>query len=184
MSFNQSAEYCKKCKTPVTYQSLHHEDGSHEDFIRYCPTCDKYRVETITERDFIKLNWHLHIGNKCQNVQTGHIFYLSYPYQKYDSFMLKDGCGDSYPQKDCKPICRKLDSITAVEQVEFSHKFLTSPLLGLTIDKFDHIVIHIDDETKKYVNTRVAKVSEVVWLIERGFYVGQFNKDECIIEDN
>lgn len=121
------------------------------------------------------INWHLHHGNKCRNTETGAEFILDYPYKAYDSHMLRDTCSDSYPQRDCLPVCRSLENMYSNTKKEFIRKFKVQ-MQHLTVDRYN--VIHINRQVQ-----RECTVPEVLWLIDRGFYVGQYKEGEYILED-
>jgi hypothetical protein len=75
--------------------------------------------------------------------------------------------------KDCKPILRPLSSMTEEEKREFPDK-----KRKLTQARFDGEYAFLIF-TK---GARVARVSDILWLMERGFYVNQCREDQCIIE--
>ena len=135
-----------------------------------CPTMgvQQWCVEVVM------INWYLHHGNKCRNTKTGAEFFLDYPYKAYDSHMLRDTCGDSYPQRDCLPVCRSLENMDSNTKKEFVRKFKVQ-MQHLTVDRYN--VIHIDRQVQ-----RECTVPEVLWLIERGFYIGQYEEGEYILE--
>lgn len=82
--------------------------------------------------------------------------------------------------RDSKPVCRSLDSITAVEQVEFAREFLAgSPIEDIRVYDSGYLEVSYNG------TERHARVSETLWLISRGIYIGQFDKGEYILkEDN
>lgn len=123
----------------------------------------------------VMINWHLHHGNKCRNTQSGAEFILDYPYKAYDSHMLRDTCGDSYPQGDCLPVCIPLEKMDNNTKKEFIRKFKVQ-MQHLTVDRYK--IIHISERVQ-----RDLTVTEILWLIDRGFYVGQYEEGEYILED-
>jgi hypothetical protein len=72
-----------------------------------------------------------------------------------------------------KPILRPLSSMTDEEKREFPDK--KRELTGARFDgEYAFLVF-----TK---GARVARVSDILWLMEKGFYVNQCREDECIME--
>ena len=76
--------------------------------------------------------------------------------------------------KNFKPILRPLSSMTEEEKREFNEAFCKTGLFSPRL-VFGNIV---------YVDFAVpATTKELLYLMEKGFFVNQCREDECILED-
>jgi len=125
------------------------------------------------------MNWDLFKGYLCQNTRNGMIFTLVEPYQKYDSKMLRDDFGDSYPQEFCKPICNDLKLMTKEEKEEMQKTFFNEHgiICQIYLNSDYCVVMEKKGSFEKYY----LNVREILWLMERKFFVGQCKESECII---
>jgi hypothetical protein len=79
--------------------------------------------------------------------------------------------------KDCKPILRPLSSMTDEEKREFDiiEGKKNKKLTKATFDG-EHIIMRFS------TGGRVGRTSDLIYLMEKGFYVNQCREDECILE--
>ena len=128
----------------------------------------------------MKNKWGLHLGNEVCCIEEGETQYGILNAVKGNSIRVKYteyNDGRWYHMRDSKPVCRSLDSITAVEQVEFAREFLAgSPIEELRVCDWGYVRLGYRGEE------RPAKVSETLWLISKGIYVGQFAEGEYILK--
>jgi hypothetical protein len=119
----------------------------------------KYGMKNINRGQ--KMNWGLFLGCNCRHPQKGE---GRLNLIDIDNLEIYEGW---------KPILRPLSSMTDEEKREFPDK-----KRKLTQARFDGEYAFLIF-TK---GARVARVSDILWLIEKGFYVNQCREDECIIE--
>lgn len=129
----------------------------------------------------MKNKWGLHLGNEVRCVENGEVQYGILNAIRGNSIRIKYTEGNDgrwYRMEDSKPVCRSLDCFTAVEQVEFSREFLAgSPIEELRVCKAGVLRVRYNGDAE-----RPATVSETLWLIYKGIYVGQFNEGEYILK--
>jgi len=98
--------------------------------------------------------------------------------------------------KDCKPILRPLSSMTDDEKREFNKMFFVPKKRAVKFEIYAEIirvtmlpnpeVFRSEVEKiydKSFPTTGICTVKEVLWLMEKGFYVNQCELSECIIEE-
>jgi hypothetical protein len=128
----------------------------------------------------MKNKWGLHLGNEVCCIEEGETQYGILNAVKGNSIRVKYteyNDGRWYHMRDSKPVCRSLDSITAVEQVEFAREFMAGVAL-------EELLICVSGWLRVgYCGLeRPARVPETLWCIAKGIYVGQFAKGEYILK--
>jgi len=81
---------------------------------------------------------------------------------------------ESYKASNIKPILRPLSSMTKKEMLEASEAFDFGDSDTNDFEDFDRFMDMFWDYA--------GHVKGTLWLMEKGFYVNQCHKDECIIE--
>jgi len=146
------------------------------------------------------MNWGLFLG--CKVRMSGRCFVgdyfvkdvMSHRVQK-DTYLLGTDRGTEYA-KHCKPILRPLSSMTDDEKGEFNKMFFVPKKRAVKFEIYGEIirvtmlpnpeVFRSEVEKiydKSFPTTGICTVKETLWLMEKGFYIGQCELSECIIEE-
>jgi hypothetical protein len=128
----------------------------------------------------MKNKWGLHLGNEVRCIENGNVQYGILNAIRGNNIRIKYTEGNDgrwYSMDNSKPVCRSLDSITAVEQVEFAREFLAGVAL-------EELLICVSGWLRVgYCGLeRPARVPETLWCIAKGFYVGQFEEGKYILK--
>lgn len=98
------------------------------------------------------------------------------------SLELKTGAIMGFPASECLPVVRSMSSLTAVEQVEFSHLFLRDRALrGLKYSNTGGCVYYFIEVYGKDVK-RPCSSAMLLWLASIGVDVGFFPEGSFVLE--
>lgn len=96
---------------------------------------------------------------------------------------LKTGDIMGFPASECMPIVRSMSTLTAVEQIEFSHLFLKDrSLCGLKYSNTGGCVYYFIEVYGNKVK-RPCSSAMLLWLASLGIDVGFFPEGTFILED-
>jgi hypothetical protein len=114
----------------------------------------------------------LHLGCKCKN-DTDEFTVLGIRPDTTDgceSMYIQGEYNDLYSIKTCKLLLKPLSAINTIEQVEFSHLFLSDECLeNLEVCRWGYLQVEYLTPSK---TKRPCTVEETLWLASKGFDIG------------